>query len=208
MVTPVPGESRNSDKLSCFSLSCVKDASNGASVVSPAEALGAFFAEEPVRMPRCSLFLNNLGLNGSHCEAMAQELGKYDSLSSQIDMLDLSRNTSIGQKGYAALLELLNRGFNIGFLKVDNQKLKSTFDMVVHMNLHQQRGRFLEKGIFQSKDVWVNFLAGQHWPLLEWKQMMKMMTMKRRGSTLFGALFAMILTSSTPENRAQSLILL
>jgi hypothetical protein len=32
--------------------------------------------------------------------------------------------------------------------------------MVVHMNLHHQRGRFLEKGIFQSKEMGVNFLAG------------------------------------------------
>jgi hypothetical protein len=55
-LTPVSGASRNSDKLFCFSLSCVKEASNAASVVFP-EALSAFFAEEPIRMPRCSLNL-------------------------------------------------------------------------------------------------------------------------------------------------------
>jgi hypothetical protein len=37
-------------QLSCFSFSCVKDASNRASVVSP-DALGAFFAEEPIDLP-------------------------------------------------------------------------------------------------------------------------------------------------------------
>jgi hypothetical protein len=157
-LTPVPGEP--SGKLSRFALSCVKDASNEASVVSP-EALGAFFAEEPIEILSGRTFhLNNVGLNDSHCEAMAQEPGRDASLSSQIDVLDLSSNTSIRQQGYEALLGLLNRRFDIGVLEVDDQKWKSTFDMVVHMNLQHQRRRFLEKGVFSSKEMWVNFLAG------------------------------------------------
>jgi hypothetical protein len=48
-LAPVPGESRG--QLSCFRFSCVEAAPKwGLSVVAP-EALGTFFAEEPVEMP-------------------------------------------------------------------------------------------------------------------------------------------------------------
>jgi hypothetical protein len=153
----VPGEPRS--QLSAFRLSCVEAAPSGASVVSP-EALGAFFAEVPSEMPRSStLFhLNNLGLNDSHCEAMAQELARDDPLLRPIG-LDLKGNPSIGQQGYEALLGLLNRRFDIGVIEVDDNNWKKTFDMVVHMNRKYYRGHFMKNGVFPSKAIWMKFLA-------------------------------------------------
>jgi hypothetical protein len=40
---------------------------------------------------------------------MAQELARDDILLRPINVIDLSCNPSIGQRGYAVLLELLNR---------------------------------------------------------------------------------------------------
>jgi hypothetical protein len=155
-LTPVPGEPRR--QLCHLRLSCVEGASNGASVVSP-EALGAFFAEEPIETPGGTFILNHLGLNDNHCEVMAQELARHDALLRPIRHLDLTGNPSIGQKGYEVLLGLLNRRFDIGYLMVDDQNWKATFDMVIFMNLEDQRGRFLENGVFPLKAMWVNFLA-------------------------------------------------
>jgi hypothetical protein len=156
-LTPVPGEPRG--KLSCFRFSCLEAGCNEASAVSP-EALGAFFTEEPIEMPRRAfLHLNNLGLNDSHCEAMALELARDDAVLRPIDELDLTGNPSIGQQGYEALLGLLNRRFDIGAVVVEDLYWKTTFDMVVLMNSKYNRGRFLENGVFPSKAMWVNFLA-------------------------------------------------
>jgi hypothetical protein len=158
-LAPVPGDPRG--KLSCFRLSCVESALNRASVVSP-EALETLFAEEPIEGPRSkrTFRLRNLGLNCNHCEVIAQELGRGDALLRPIEELDLTGNPSIGQQGYAALLGLLNRRFNIGGVRADDQNWKSTFALVIFMNLEGQRGRFMENGVFPSKAMWVNFLAG------------------------------------------------
>jgi hypothetical protein len=103
----LPGEPHR--QLSCFKFNCLEAASNGASVVSP-EALGAFFAEEPIEMPRRIFRIQNLGLDDSHCEVMAQELARRDdTVLRPINVLGLSGNPSIGQQGYAALLGLLSR---------------------------------------------------------------------------------------------------
>jgi hypothetical protein len=142
-------------------LSCVEDPSNGASVVSP-EALGAFISEEPIEMPtstRHFLHLQNLGLNDNHCEVMAHEVARHDTLLRAIDSLDLTGNPSIGQQGYVALLGLLNRRLNVGTIVVDDLNWKSTFDLVENMNRKYRRRRFLENGVFPSKAMWVNFLA-------------------------------------------------
>ena len=141
-----------------FTLSCVKAALNGASVVSP-EALGAFFAEEPIRMNTRYLCLNHLGLNNSHCEAMAQELASVDDLLGPLD-LTLTGNPSIGLQGYVSLLGLLNRRFGIGAVGVDDQNWNNTFKLVIFMNCTYFRGRFLENGVFPTKAMWVSFLAG------------------------------------------------
>jgi hypothetical protein len=137
----------------------VRAASNGASVVSP-EALGAFFAEEPIEMfrPR-RVHLNNLGLNDSHCEVMAQVLARDDALMRPIGALTLTDNPSIGQQGYEALLGLLNRRFDIVAVVVDDQNWKSTFDMALQMNRSIDRGRFLENGVIPLKAMWVNCLT-------------------------------------------------
>jgi hypothetical protein len=129
-------------------------------VLSPYEALGAFFAEEPIEMSRPRrVHLNNLGLNESHCEVMTHVLARDDGLMRPIGALILTDNPSIGQQGYEALLGLLNRRFDIVAVVVDDKNWKSTFDMVVHMNLSIDRGRFLENGVFPSKAMWVNFLT-------------------------------------------------
>jgi hypothetical protein len=157
-LAPLVGELRG--KLSCFKLSCVAAETNGASVVSP-EALGAFFAEEPIEMPgRTFLHLNNLGLNDNHCIVMAQELVRDDAALRPIGELNLTGNPSIGQQGYAALLGLLNRRVNIGAVVVDDLNWKTTFDLVIFMNRKYRRGRFLKNGVFPSKAMWVNFLVG------------------------------------------------
>jgi hypothetical protein len=155
-LAPVHGEPRS--RLNFFQLSCAETASNGASVVSP-EALGAFFAEVPVEIPRLGLYLQNLGLNDNHCEVMAQELVRDDASMRPIDELYLNGNPSIGQKGYEALLGLLNRRFDIGVVVVDDQNWMETFDLVVFMNCKHNRGRFLTNGVFPSKAMWVDFLA-------------------------------------------------
>jgi hypothetical protein len=167
-LAPVPaGEPRG--QLSRFRFSCVEAASNGESVVSP-EALGAFFAAEPVERPMRAFCLRNLGLNDSHCEVMAQELARDDALLRPIGKLDLTGNPSIGQQGYAALLGLLNRRFDICVVKVDDHNWKTTFALVVYMNRKCHRGRFMKNGVFPSKAMWVNFLAehtrtSSHWNL-------------------------------------------
>jgi hypothetical protein len=146
-------------QLSCFIIYCEEAASNGVSVVSP-EALGTFFAEEPVEMPKRTFRLQNLGLNDDHCEVMAQELARRDdAVLRPINALDLRGNPSIGQRGHAALLGLLNRRFNIHDLDVDDQNWNSTFDLVVYMNREYDRGRFLKNSVFPSKVMWLNFLA-------------------------------------------------
>jgi hypothetical protein len=155
-LAPVHGEPRS--PLSHFKLCCAETASNGASVVSP-DALGAFFAQEPIELPRRVLYLQNLGLNDNHCKVMAQELARDDASLRPIYLLDLTGNPSIGQKGYEALLGLLNRRFDIVDVEVDDQNWKATFDLVVFMNRKHNRGRFLENGVFPSKAMWVSFLA-------------------------------------------------
>jgi hypothetical protein len=152
-LSPVPGEPCG--QLSFFEFSCVEAASNGISVVSP-EALGALFAAEPV--PSRTFQLNNLGLNDNHCEVMAQELARYDAVSWRMDKLNLTGNPSIGKRGYAALLGLLNRRFHIA-VDVDNQNWKATLDLVYYINSGYHRGRFLKNGVFPSKEMLVNFLA-------------------------------------------------
>jgi hypothetical protein len=148
----VPGEPRS--QLSVFRLTCVEAASNEASVVSPA-AFGAFFVERRAHY----YYLNNLGLNVNHCEAMAQELARVDPVLRPINILDLTGNPSIGQDGNEALLGLLNRRFDIRYVVVDDMSWKTIFDLVLHMNIEPQRGRFLENGVFASKAIWMNFLA-------------------------------------------------
>ena len=156
-LTPVAGEPRGN--IFSFRLSCVEAQLSGASVVSP-EALGAFFTEERIEMPIKRYFsLKHLGLNDSHCEAMAQELARDDALTKSIDELALTGNPSIGQQGYEALLGLLNRTFAIGAVCVDDQNWQSTFDLVLFMNRACHGGRFLKNGVFPSKAMWVNFLA-------------------------------------------------
>jgi hypothetical protein len=159
----VPGEPRR--QLYCFRLTCVEAASNEASVVSPA-AFGAFFVERRAHY----YYLNNLGLNVNHCEAMAQELARVDPVLRPINILDLTGNPSIGQDGNEALLGLLNRRFDIRAVVVDDQSWNSTFDMVVLMNrIDFHRGRFLENGVFPSKAMWVNFLAELS-PYRNWRE--------------------------------------
>jgi hypothetical protein len=154
----VPGEP--TEKLFCFRLSCVEAPSDGASLVSP-EAVGAFFAEEQIEMPRRTLLqLHNLGLNDNHCAVMAQALARDDAVLRPIKILNLTGNPSIGQQGYQALLGLLNRSFDIlRVVVVDDQSWRATFDLVLWMNSEFHRGRFLENGVFPSKAIWVNFLA-------------------------------------------------
>jgi hypothetical protein len=151
-LAPVPGEPLG--QMFLWRLSCVEAASNGASLGSP-EALGTFFAEIPLRR----FILQNLGLNDNHCEVMAQELARGDALLRPIHVLDLSGNPSIGQQGYAALLGLLNRKFDISAVDVDDQNWKTRFELVAYMNRECHRGRFMKNGVFPSKTIWVNFLA-------------------------------------------------
>jgi hypothetical protein len=98
-LAPAPGQPRG--QLIYLRLSCVEAAPNGASVVSP-DALGAFFAEEPITMPTRTFHLQNLGLNDNHCEVIAQELARRDDASlrpiNALDMtvLNLTGNPSIG----------------------------------------------------------------------------------------------------------------
>jgi hypothetical protein len=161
----LPGEPRG--KVSYFRLSCVEAELNGVSIVYP-EALGAFFTEEPIETPMRYFLLNNLGLNDNHCEVIAQELARDDAflrprdgaLLRRIVELDLTGNPSIGQHGYVGLLGLLNRRFDIVAVEVDDQNWKTTFELVIFMNLQHHRGRFLENGAYPSKAMWVDFLAG------------------------------------------------
>jgi hypothetical protein len=152
----VPGQPRG--RLSWFSLSCAEAAANGASVVSP-EALGAFFADEPIETPMRYFLLNNVGLNDNHCEAIAQELARDDALLRPIDELDLTGNPSIGQQGFEAPPGLLYQRANIGAVVVDDQNWSTTFDILKYMNRACHRGRFLENGFFSLRVVWVNFLV-------------------------------------------------
>jgi hypothetical protein len=151
----VPGEPRR--QLSYFRLSCVEAAPSGVSVVSPA-AFGAFFVER--RMRHYYHYLNSLGLNVNHCEAMVHELARDAASLSPISVIGLTGNPSIGQHGNEALLGLLNRRFDILVVVVDDQSWSATFELVTFMNIDFHRGRFLKNGVFPSKAMWVNFLAG------------------------------------------------
>jgi hypothetical protein len=161
-LAPAPGQPRG--QLSYLRLSCVEAAPNGASVVSP-EALRSFFAEEPIGNPTRTFHLQNLDLNDNHCEVMALELARRDDASLRpiyaLDMsvLNLTGNPSIGQHGYAAILGLLNRGFDIRAVEVDDQNWKTTFDLVESLNGLYHRRRFLRNGVFPSRTMLVSFLA-------------------------------------------------
>jgi hypothetical protein len=96
---------------------------------------------------------------------MALELARRDDASLRpiyaLDMsvLNLTGNPSIGQHGYAAILGLLNRGFDIRAVEVDDQNWKTTFDLVESLNGLYHRRRFLRNGVFPLRTMLVSFLA-------------------------------------------------
>jgi hypothetical protein len=113
----------------------------------------AFSSESPRR-----LRLSNLGLGDDHCEIIATNL-QSNGPTETFGVLDLTGNPTIGQKGYEAILGLLNREHWIGKVHVDEQSWQSKFDLVIDMNTKHGRGEFLEIGAFDSEADWFSFLA-------------------------------------------------
>jgi hypothetical protein len=69
----------------------------------------------------------------------------------------LTENPAIGQEGYAHILWLLNRAHWLREVKVDDKTWQAKFNLVVEMNKHG-RGEFLQSGVFDSQDDWLNCL--------------------------------------------------
>jgi hypothetical protein len=110
---------------------------------------------------RCSMRLENLGLEDEHCKVIAELLASMNDQypGRALDDLWVGGNGAIGDEGYEALLGLLNRNHCIETIKVDDSSWQETFDLVVHMNTKYGRGEFIEDGVFAEKDGWVHWLA-------------------------------------------------
>jgi hypothetical protein len=111
----------------------------------------------PSESPR-NLRLSYLGLDDDHCEIIATKL-QSNGRDNQFCELNLIGNPTIGQKGYEAILGLLNREHWIGKVHIDEQSWQSKFDLVVDMNTKHGRGEFLQNGAFDSEADWFSFLA-------------------------------------------------
>jgi hypothetical protein len=109
----------------------------------------------------CSLHLEKLGLGDEHCKAIGELLVPMNGSDPgrSLSTLSLLGNGAIGEKGYEALLVLLNRNHFIQNIFVDDESWQETFDLVAHMNNKYGRGEFMKDGVFAGKAEWVDWLA-------------------------------------------------
>lgn len=98
----------------------------------------------------CSVSLCGLGLDDSHCLAIADVLQTVDT-PHLVHILDLTGNPKISARGYGALLSLINRTNVIfGSLRVDNKTWEAELNLVIAMNDHG-RLEYMMNGTFTSE---------------------------------------------------------
>ena len=108
-------------------------------------AVHAFFAANAGRLQ--DLHLCGLGLNNSHCLAIAVALQTADM---EINELDLQLNPQINAEGYDALLSLVNRTDACKIFKVDDKTWEGELNLVSEMNRFHGRRKYMSDGAFTS----------------------------------------------------------
>jgi hypothetical protein len=93
--------------------------------------------------------LEGVGLNDSRCRVIAEY---------KVPDLSLQSSPDIGQKGYTALVGLLNRNYGVRQILEDDDGWQDTSDLIIEMNKHG-RGDFLCGGAFASIVNWVDWLT-------------------------------------------------
>jgi hypothetical protein len=112
------------------------------------------------------LHLYGLGLNDSHCHAIAEALrAPYMNL----EMLKLCLNPDISAQGYGSLLSLVNRSNAIdkwtdpiSTFCVDDKHWEAKLNLVSEMNRHYGRREYMTDGAFTSEEhrwQWLKKLA-------------------------------------------------
>jgi hypothetical protein len=104
------------------------------------------------------LALEGVGLDDTHCDVLAT-LFKRDDACKVGDLLSLKSNPAIHQSGYKAIFSVFFNKQRMGMIKVDNAAWEAKFDLVRSMNNLHGRLDYLQKGVFQSRATWVEWLA-------------------------------------------------
>jgi hypothetical protein len=137
---------------------------SGVSLISEA-ALGRFLSCDNFTLDagnKRALYLKGLGLGDSHVKLIAELLPTVNTRTLQGASASLSlhlqSNPAIGLPGHEALLGMLNRGSDIGQIRVDDAGWTATFRMVADMNTKYGRGEFMEGGVFPDKVTWMDWV--------------------------------------------------
>jgi hypothetical protein len=116
-------------------------------------AVSAMFGE---RRRMELLHLHGLGLNDSHCHAIAEALRVGHT---SVGELSLKFNPAISAQGYSALLGLINRSNVVRTFRVDDKRWEAELNLVSDMNRDHGRLEYMTNGTFSSE--------GRRWQWLQ-----------------------------------------
>jgi hypothetical protein len=105
------------------------------------------------------LHLHGLGLNNSHCDAIAEALQEGHT---SVGRLSFESNPAISAQGFAALLGLINRANVIDRFFLDKKRWEAELNLVSVMNRKHGRLEYMMNGTFSSEErrwQWLQKLA-------------------------------------------------
>jgi hypothetical protein len=143
-----------SSRLYGFELSARTPPSHS-SLVST-NAVGNLFGE---RRRMELLHLHGLGLNDSHCHAIAEA---WRAGHTSVGELSFESNPAISAQGYSALLGLISRSNVVRTFRVDDKRWEAELNLVSEMNQEHGRLEYMTDGTFSSQESrwqWVQKLA-------------------------------------------------
>lgn len=107
-----------------------------------------------------SLLLSGLGMNNSHCRALAKLTRWTSEQQSEHETtdLDMRGNPDIGEEGLSLLTGMLNRKRLFSRILVDDKNWNANSELLIELNQHYGRLQYLRDGAFPSKRDWVEFL--------------------------------------------------
>jgi hypothetical protein len=117
------------------------------SLVSP-KAVRALFCAINQRTLNSLVSLCSLGLNDGHCIGIAEELQSPDSF---VRQLTLDSNPAISERGYSALLGLINRVNVVRMFSLDDKAWEAKLNLLTEMNRRHGRLEYLTNGHFTSE---------------------------------------------------------
>jgi hypothetical protein len=94
------------------------------------------------------LHLYGLGLNDSHCLAIAED---FRASGSKVLGLSLRFNPAISDEGYGALLGLMNWVNVIFAFRVDDKTWEAKLNLVAEMNRDHGRLEYMTDGTYKSE---------------------------------------------------------